>query len=49
MNPMFDFNGDGRMDMLEFLIVTANDPDNPINRDEDADCDDEQEYEDDEF
>ena len=30
MNPLFDFNGDGKMDMLEFLIGTAGDPDNPL-------------------
>ena len=32
MNPIFDFNGDGKMDMLEFLIgsgtLNTNNPEN---------------------
>ena len=33
MKPLFDFNGDGKMDMMEFLIATgAFDPNSPMNQ-----------------
>ena len=30
MEKLLDFNGDGNVDMLEMLIVTAEDPNNPL-------------------
>ena len=30
MGKLFDFNGDGNVDMLEMLIATAGDPNNPL-------------------
>lgn len=30
MEKLFDFNGDGNVDMLEMLIATASDPNNPF-------------------
>lgn len=30
MNPLFDLNGDGKMDLIEFMIATSNDPRNPL-------------------
>ncbi len=32
MRPLFDFNGDGKMDMLEFMIASgAFEEDDPLN------------------
>ena len=32
MKPLFDFNEDGKMDMMEFLIATGTfDPNSPMN------------------
>lgn len=43
MCNFFDFNGDGKVDALEFLAATALDPNNPLNRTSDDDDKDEEE------
>lgn len=46
MKNFFDLNGDGKVDALEFLIATAQDPNNPFNtadeEDDETDNEDEQ-------
>ncbi len=37
MKNFFDLNGDGKVDALEFLIATAQDPNNPFNTDDEED------------
>lgn len=43
MCNFFDFNGDGKVDALEFMAATALDPNNPLNRTSDDDDKDEEE------
>lgn len=37
MKNFFDLNGDGKVDALEFLIATAQDPNNPFSTDDEED------------
>ena len=43
MKPLFDFDGNGRMDALELLLALKGDPSNPLSgHDDESENDDEE-------